>query len=386
MGAIPCGCNPVGAILCGCNPVGCNTDGCNPVWVQSRGCNSVGAIPFGGNPDGITRLISKVSENEIPLASQLRPITLLNSDYKVLTGVLSKRILKVLRSVIKSQQSSCVPGANICSSAFNLLSITQAVEQGNKKAAILSLDFNKAYDRVNLEYLEKVMLAMKFDPVFISWILLCHAGAKTRLLLDPISDPIAVDSSVRQGDPVAMVCFILYMEPVLLQIEDVISGFRLSAPVVGGSPELPVVAVSEKEESFVDDVECVVTCDQDFIEIDKVIGMFEVISGALLNRDTKSKVMGLGIWRQRNIWPLPWLSTVQQMKIFGYVFHSDYKTMLNLNWDLQLSKVNKTLFSWSNRSLSSVFERAEVIRTFVLSRIWYRAHVLTPPAFLGFKI
>ena len=121
---------------------------------------------------GATRLVSKVADNEVPLVSELRPITLLNSDYKILTGVLSKRILKVLRSVIKSSQSSCVPGANICSSAFNLVSLTQAVEQCNGQAAILSLDLYKAYDDVNLQYLEQVLLAMNFDPVFVSWILL----------------------------------------------------------------------------------------------------------------------------------------------------------------------------------------------------------------------
>ena len=63
----------------------------------------------------------------------------------------------------------------------------QSVENTKGQAAILSLDIFKAYDRVNHQYLEKVLQAMNFDPVYISWILLLHDGAKTRLLLSFIT-------------------------------------------------------------------------------------------------------------------------------------------------------------------------------------------------------
>ena len=121
--------------------------------------------------------MSKVSDDCVPLLEELRPLTLLNSDYKLLTKILSRRILKVLPSVILSVQSSCLPGNNICAAAFNLISVTQAIEKTNGKAAIVSLDFMKAYDRVNLFFLEKVMKSMHFSDTFIQWIKLLHRGA-----------------------------------------------------------------------------------------------------------------------------------------------------------------------------------------------------------------
>ena len=48
------------------------------------------------------------------------------------------------------------------------------------KGAILSLDLLKAYDRVNLSYLQSVMKAMNIPDVFIHWVLMlgwpqeCH--------------------------------------------------------------------------------------------------------------------------------------------------------------------------------------------------------------------
>ena len=45
---------------------------------------------------GATRLTSKVGENEIPGVDELRPITLLNGDYKILTKTFVERVVPVL--------------------------------------------------------------------------------------------------------------------------------------------------------------------------------------------------------------------------------------------------------------------------------------------------
>ena len=166
---------------------------------------------------GATRLVSKVAAHIPPTLEELRPITLLNTDYKLLTRILSKRISKVLHQVIRSSQSCGVKDANICSSACNLLSLIEAVQKSGKAAAIMSLDLFKAYDRTNLTFLKRVMSAMNFSDKFISWILLLHEGAKTRLLLDFLTEPIDVLFSVRQGDPLAMILFILYIEPLFMK-------------------------------------------------------------------------------------------------------------------------------------------------------------------------
>ena len=187
---------------------------------------------------------------------------------------------------------------------------------------------------------------MKFDPIFVSWILLLHHGAKPRLLLSFISDIINVDFSVRQGDPIAMLLFILYIEPMLLCLQDVVSGFALVAPLRGQSPRRLVQGAVEKLEGFVDDTTVIVTNDQEFLNVNDIIARFERLSGAILNRDTKSKVMGLGRWRNREGWPLPWLSTVDKVKVFGFILHPCYQTMLKLNWEHQLSKFTTTPFSW----------------------------------------
>ena len=49
----------------------------------------------------------------MPRVDQLRPITLLNLDYKILSKVITNRLLRVMGEVVRSGQSCSVPGQNI---------------------------------------------------------------------------------------------------------------------------------------------------------------------------------------------------------------------------------------------------------------------------------
>ena len=102
------------------------------------------------------RLISKVEG--VTLVLELCPITLLNTSYKLLSRILSKRLARLLRTLLRSVRSCSKPGGNICSPAVNLIFTVEGVaRQLEGKGAILSLDLFKAYDSVNLSYLQSIM-------------------------------------------------------------------------------------------------------------------------------------------------------------------------------------------------------------------------------------
>ncbi len=60
---------------------------------------------------GAVRLLPKVAG--VPAASQLRPITLLSTDYKLLTKVFCNRLLPLLPTIISPSQLCAVPGRSI---------------------------------------------------------------------------------------------------------------------------------------------------------------------------------------------------------------------------------------------------------------------------------
>ena len=94
---------------------------------------------------------ASVADNIVPLVIELRPITLLNVDYKILTKIFVKRLMRVMSSLIRSCQSCSVNGSIICTAGINLVSLIEGVARSCGQAAIISLDLYQAYDRVNLQ-------------------------------------------------------------------------------------------------------------------------------------------------------------------------------------------------------------------------------------------
>ena len=89
------------------------------------------------------------------------------------------------------------------------MSSVDYINAHNVPAFMGSFDIFKAYDRVLLDYLVRVMKAMKFPDKFIGWMKMLHEGATTRFLLNFLTDPINVLFSTRQGDPLSMLLYII---------------------------------------------------------------------------------------------------------------------------------------------------------------------------------
>ena len=150
----------------------------------------------------------------------------------------------------------------------------------------------KAYDRASVTYLDKVTERMNFPVLFRSWVKMLHHEATTRLILPSgLSREIPVSFSFRQGDCIAGDLFCLNQEPLLRMLRLNLKGIRITN-------------FYQKEEAYMDDIVNVSSDVNDLVTFNSVVSKFEAQSGAMLCRDNKSKVMGLGQWRGRTSWPL----------------------------------------------------------------------------------
>ena len=148
-------------------------------------------------------------------------------------------------------------------------------------------------------YLDKVLQAMNFGPNFVSCILMLHRGATTRFILSVLSNPLQVLFSIRQGDPIAILLYIVYIEPLLLMIRRECLGIKISF-------------FRQVEVDYCDDVDFVSENESDIVRIVEVFKRFEDISGAILSRSAKTKILGLGAWKDRQVWPLEWMKVVRE--------------------------------------------------------------------------
>lgn len=314
---------------------------------------------------GAVRLIPKVPG--APTASQFRPITLLNCDYKLLTKVFVKRLLPLLPSILTTSQLCSVPGRSIFDGCTALLSAVEACYRRRRPGFILNLDFFHAFDRVCMPYVDKVLEAMGFGTIFRNTIKTLHRDAKAVFLLQHISREVSVDFSIRQGDPLAALIFIIQLEPFLVALHRSLPG-------------LSVGHLKEIAEAYMDDVDALGEKLADLVTIDSITMKFESVSGQILNRNRKSAILGLGSWAGRQDWPLPWLHSPALLKVFGVTFGTSLATTIDASWSACRRGVQSALNLWSGKRLPTLKLRRDAIETHIFSKLWYLAQIIPMPS------
>ena len=160
--------------------------------------------------------------------TELRPITLFQTDYRLLSKCLAVRLHSVMSEVVDPGQLGVAAqgkGGGILTGLYSMLSLIDYVNSNNLKAYVASFDNMKAYDRASTAYLDKVTEKMGFPPLFRSWLKMLHKGATTKLILPSgLSREIKVSFSFRQGDCIAGDLYCLTLEPFLRMLRKKVMG------------------------------------------------------------------------------------------------------------------------------------------------------------------
>ena len=102
---------------------------------------------------GVLRLIPNKNQ-DLTLIKNWRPISLINTDYKLLTHVLSNRLQVVLPSIISKDQSGYITGRNISNNIRSIFDVIDNVERSNSSGLLALLDFEKAFDKLTWTFIQ----------------------------------------------------------------------------------------------------------------------------------------------------------------------------------------------------------------------------------------
>jgi Reverse transcriptase (RNA-dependent DNA polymerase) len=125
-------------------------------------------------------------------------------DYKILTEIMMRRLVKALSPGIGMHQSAFVKNRliddNICT--VQLAIARSRVRQ--EDLGILFLDQEKAYDRVSHDFMWEALGVLGILQKFVSWVRALYRDATVNLYINGYqSRDIPVKSGVRQGDPIS---------------------------------------------------------------------------------------------------------------------------------------------------------------------------------------
>lgn len=137
-------------------------------------------------------LIPKVAAPD--KANQFRPISLCNSSYKILSKILANRLKSILPLIISENQNEFLQERQIQDISFWLmrLSITSETKKKKRKRekkgkcfeAGLKMDMNKAFDRVEWDFLRSAMSKMGFADFWIRLVMGCITTVSFSVLLN----------------------------------------------------------------------------------------------------------------------------------------------------------------------------------------------------------
>ena len=295
-----------------------------------------------------------------------RPISLLNTLYKIVAKVYANRMKPLLHNWILPSQTGFVPNRCILDYIFLAFEAIEWTLENKQALSMLLLDFEKAYDRVNWTFLKHTMTRMGFQSTWIQQVMSLNENAAAAVIVNgEQSKTFKLQRSVRQGCPLAPYLFLLTVD-VLGQM------LQHSAHGVKGL-QLPDKS-SITNQMFADDTLLFLDGTRD--NMDRaltVITKFGVASGAKLNLHKS-----VGIWiadAERNwTWGeeagLKWIGPGEVTRYLGYPFglHIPQKEKDGK----MLSQIRKHLSKWSNHPLS-LAGRIMVSNQVILSSIWYFA-------------
>ena len=118
---------------------------------------------------GIITLIEK-SGKDSRYISNWRPLSLLNTDYKILSKIIATRLHMVLPKLINPMQTGFMKGKNIVKSIHTLTSIIDYCNKTKTPAVIMSIDFVKVFDTIEWDAIKKILKRLNLE-YFVSAIM-----------------------------------------------------------------------------------------------------------------------------------------------------------------------------------------------------------------------
>ena len=233
-------------------------------------------------PEGQTDSFLTKERKDKTLIKNLRPLTLLNTLYKIASGILAEKIKSVLPSIISKDQYGFMAGKQ----AADLIELTrEVIEDANtsrKNLSIFAIDFSGAFDNVSYKAIIDSLYRRGFGREFTTRIAALLTGNKSRIMVNGrYKNAINIEKSCRQGDPISPYLFIIVLDQLLDKINHAksLKGYEL---------RLGNKTIKIKSAAFADDCYTFLTGNEkdikrQFETVKKLLKTFEGDTGLKIN-------------------------------------------------------------------------------------------------------
>ena len=294
-----------------------------------------------------------------------RPISLLNTDYKIITSVMANRMKSVLNDIISPDQKGFLKDSYMEENTRYVYDLIHYCKEKKKEGLLLLIDFEKAFDSIEWSYIRKTLQKYNFGPQFIKWFNIVYNNAESCVINNGrYSKFFKLMRGCRQGDPWSPYLFILMIEPLSQCIRHNINIKGINI----GNKEIKVG-------QYADDT--FLTLDGSLRSIQEIIQLFkdfQKASGLAINVEkTQAVKLGISNSNRDEICPILEIPYIQKFKLLGIKFSTNLEEMYELNFRDKIINIKKLIQIYQGRNFS-LMGRITLVKMHMLPKL---VHVLT---------
>uniref|UniRef100_A0A670HWB0 Reverse transcriptase domain-containing protein n=1 Tax=Podarcis muralis TaxID=64176 RepID=A0A670HWB0_PODMU len=307
--------------------------------------------------------ITPKQDSDLTQIKNYRPISLLNADYKIFTGILAKRLKKILVKIIHKDQEGFLPGRQLRNNIRNIVNVIEYLsDRCDKPASLIFVDAEKAFDNVIWEFMLRNLEVMEVGQEFFNGIEAIYTEQKARLIINNIiTEDITISKGTRQGCPLSPLLFIVVLEVLL-------NAIRQNKQIKGVT-----LGINEyKVKAFADDV--VVTLEEPTESIKEILEemeQFGKLSGFRLNKTkTKMIVKNMDQDKIESLKQQTEIEVVKKIKYLGIWLSDKNIDLYQYNYIPMWKEIKKDLEVW-NRLKLSLWGRISMVKMMVLPKLLF---------------
>ena len=315
--------------------------------------------------EGILNLIPKPGKDS-RYVKNLRPITLLNVDYKIIEKAIANKMKPALLNIIHQDQRGFMENRRISVNIRKMLDIMHEAEREDLEAVVLSLDFVKCFDKCSFDILHGSLEFFQFGLIVKEWTKILYDNFTVKVQNNGnFSESLEIQKGVHQGGCCSSLYFLVIAEILAISL-------RHNADIQG----ITIREIINLLNQFADDMDIFsMSTERSLRNIHQELMSFHQQSGFEVSYE-KTTLYRIGSLRHSdatmyNIKEYHWSN--RDIKVLGVtIAHED---LVEKNYKEIVSKAKKVLFSWYNRGLT-LLGKVQVVNTLIASLFVYKMMVL----------
>ena len=302
-----------------------------------------------------------------------RPISLLSTFYKVPASAYSNRLKEVLDQICSVRQKAYSSKKVIHECVINMIDNIVKSNAFNKRAAIICIDFTKAFDCISHDYVISVLKFFNFGDKMLKMAKTLLSGRTGSIITeDGLSPSFPFLSGTGQGAPESAFFFIIALEILLIKLKLTPLIERISIPCDNTSESLQMVG-------FADDLNDIIEATSlNLTNYKTILSDFYRLSDLAINT-AKTAVVPVAQGRNNDF--------IQDIITHGFSVEDNFKILgFNLNHNCKnleenvnriIDKITNIISFWDKLNLT-LAGRIAIYKAYILSNISYTCTVINP--------